>query len=321
MLARSFFMQNMYSIFECTHGMRLFKSEVLASIALFFAQDCHPIHFVVYFSGHGNRQTGNWILTDGEITLQDIYDLFISYAPLASCISIIADCCHSGSWVDQLTSRPLDLDINRLSIQASCQRDEVCWDTKVGGLFTKSWVSGEYTKLAKRQLWEHHGQAQLDDIQTSLKNSLSSWLPWSRFLANNPALLSCTFLASSTAFTCSKECSALTMDSDLEDCQHPVSSHPWVFGLIFFDSRFATMNQAERFPPVDLKPSHRQQQQHPSNSVAPGGSSHPEGVPRDYIPAQRSHIAFQTTHNTLHVSPVTTPCKYIDLKDFWLGGS
>eukprot|EP00301_Raphidiophrys_heterophryoidea_P012962 c20291_g1_i1.p1 GENE.c20291_g1_i1~~c20291_g1_i1.p1 ORF type:complete len:390 (-),score=57.07 c20291_g1_i1:199-1368(-) len=316
MLARAFLIQNMYRIFECLHGMRLFKSEVLAATALFFAQDSKPVHFLVYFSGHGNRQTGNWIFTDGEIALQEIYDLFVAYAPPSSCLSVVADCCHSGAWVEQLLSRPHDLDHGRFCIQAACQRDEVCWDTKVGGMFTKSWVSGEYSKLAKRQMYEHHGQAQLEDMQSNVKSSFSSWLPWNRFLANNPALLSCTFLASSTTFALTRECSSLISDSDVEHSQHPTASHPWAFNLLFYDARFKSLTERERFPvvaPKSLRDSTQSEGSTDDGMVPREGSVYPAFVSSKVSPA------VITQHQHPLMRPVPAACKFIDLKNFWLG--
>eukprot|EP00300_Choanocystis_sp_HF-7_P033346 c45672_g1_i1.p1 GENE.c45672_g1_i1~~c45672_g1_i1.p1 ORF type:complete len:336 (+),score=63.44 c45672_g1_i1:63-1070(+) len=247
MLARAFLIANGYGVFECLHGMRLFKSEVQGALSDFFKQP-QPQHFVIYFSGHGNRLSGNWVFTDGEVSLDEVYTMFLEIAPQNSCLSIVADCCHSGAWVEQISLCPDDFDKRRFAVQAACLKDEVCWDTRVGGLFTKSWVSGDYYKITERQLREHSQQIEVGTLQSNFKASLTSWLPWNRFLANNPALLACSLLAASSLYGCSRECSQLLADSDLENAQHPIATHPFAFNLTFHDSKFAHLARRERFP-------------------------------------------------------------------------
>ena len=64
-----------------THDFIPYRDEVLGALALFFQQIQEPEHFVIYFSGHGNKQTGNWVFTDGEISLQDVNTLFLVSLP------------------------------------------------------------------------------------------------------------------------------------------------------------------------------------------------------------------------------------------------
>jgi hypothetical protein len=248
MLARAFLSKNSYQIFECMHGIRLFKTEVVGALGMFFQQEQRPKHFVIYFSGHGHRQTGNWIFTDGELSLFEVYDIFSQYAPVESCLSIVADSCHSGAWVELLMSCPTEFDMSRFAIQAACLKDEVCWDTSVGGMFTKSWVSGAYYHLSRRQAWEYRGSEGLADMQSAFKESTTSWLPWNGFLSNNPGLLALRLFAVSSFYSCSKECSNLISDPELEHSQHPIASHPYAFNLMFHDNRFAEMDPKERFP-------------------------------------------------------------------------
>jgi len=224
------------------------RDEVLGALSLFFRQLHDPEHFCIYFSGHGNKQTGNWVFTDGELSLQDVSTLFLRFAPLKSTLAIVADCCHSGSWVDQVLSFPDDYDCSRFAIQAACLKDEVCWDTAVGGFFTKSWVSGAYHSLAKKHCWEHRGRKTVQTLQTSLNDSWSSWLPWNGLVSKNPGVLFCSFMTATSILNCSTECSSLLSDSDLEHSQHPIATHPHVHMMTFFDHRFTDMPETDRFP-------------------------------------------------------------------------
>jgi hypothetical protein len=171
---------------------------------------------------------------------------------LKSTIAIVADCCHSGAWVDQVLSFPDDFDCNRLAIQAACLTDEVCWDTAVGGLFTKSWVSGAYHSLAKKQVWEYRGKKNVESLETSLKDSWSSWLPWNGLVSKNPGVLFVGLFALSSVMNCSKECSSLLADSDLEHSQHPIATHSHINNLTLYDHRFAEMDEEHRFPSSDV---------------------------------------------------------------------
>jgi len=256
MLARAFLSKNSYGIFECMHGIRLFKSEVVGALAMFFNQEHQPKHYVVYFSGHGDKHTGNWIFTDGELSFNEIYDIFIKYSPTESCMSIVADCCHSGAWVEQVLASPASVyDVSRVAVQAACRTSEVCWDTSVGGLFTKSWVSGAYYRLAERQIWAYNGQKGLDEYQVSLKNSLSTYTPWQGFISQNPAIHAARLFVFSMFYTCSNECANhLSADQDLEHCQHPIATHPFAFNLIFHDNRFSEFDHPQRFPDEKVAP-------------------------------------------------------------------
>jgi len=255
MLARAFLVDNDHGVFECLHGMRLFRGEVIGALTLFFMQDPAPEHFVIYFSGHGNPQTGNWALTDGELSLADIYDVFVANAPPDAACSIVADSCHSGAWVDQLRARSDDFDATRFAVQAACLKDEVCWDTRVGGLFTKNWVSGEYYRMAQAQVRRNRGRQQLEDLQQDVKQSIRNYLPWAGFLTNHPGVVACRLLTAAGMFTCASECQALSDRSrglgDVERAQHPIASHPYAFNLTFYDARFGDMVEERRFPRKD----------------------------------------------------------------------
>ena len=53
---------------------------------------------LIWYTGHGKKDTGDWPMKDGFLRFQDIYDLYkkeFRGRPLY----VITDCCYSGAWV------------------------------------------------------------------------------------------------------------------------------------------------------------------------------------------------------------------------------
>ncbi len=51
---------------------------------------------ILYYTGHGCKDTGNWSFTDGTLTFDDVYQMIVKAKVKTY---IIADCCYSGCWV------------------------------------------------------------------------------------------------------------------------------------------------------------------------------------------------------------------------------
>ncbi|CAF1150786.1 unnamed protein product [Rotaria sordida] len=92
--------------------------------------------FVLYWCGHGLNNTGNWGFSyGGEITCHDIINAWRS-RPIAneynniSSLTIIADTCFSGAWIDELKAEQ----IPRLAYQAACQADESAYVVDDGNI-------------------------------------------------------------------------------------------------------------------------------------------------------------------------------------------
>ena len=63
---------------------------------------------LIWYTGHGERGTGNWVLKNGYVKFEDIYDLYKRYFK-GRYLYIVTDCCYSGSWVVEC-ARLLDRD-------------------------------------------------------------------------------------------------------------------------------------------------------------------------------------------------------------------
>ena len=55
---------------------------------------------VLYYIGHGRRNTGDWCFQDGYITFTDLTQLYLQLLR-GRVLTIVTDCSHSGSWVKQ----------------------------------------------------------------------------------------------------------------------------------------------------------------------------------------------------------------------------
>ena len=89
---------------------------------------------VVYYLGHGKRDTGDWCFQDGFITFNDIAELYSRYLR-GRALTIISDCSHSGAWtnacldyLDERGVRPCGHSAKEkgilIKVYASCQPQE-----------------------------------------------------------------------------------------------------------------------------------------------------------------------------------------------------
>lgn len=101
---------------------------------------------LIWYTGHGEHRTGNWVLEDGQLKFEDVYNLYMKYFK-GRYLYIVSDCCYSGSWVvecAQILDRngiKCGLDAQRQQIMikvfAACLPNEEAWDkfyTECGGV-------------------------------------------------------------------------------------------------------------------------------------------------------------------------------------------
>ena len=93
----------------------------------------HPI-VIIYYTGHGEKNTGNWCFKDGVITFNDVFDLYKEHFR-AKQLTIISDCSYSGNWITECADCLDKMGIPScghqaiksnilLSVIASCQPNE-----------------------------------------------------------------------------------------------------------------------------------------------------------------------------------------------------
>ena len=121
----------------------LTKQSVLYSIKKCVKNSNNDIH--IYYTGHGQKGTGNWCFDNGVVTLDDIIK---NTKSVNKSIYIYADCCYSGQWAVEL--HKYQGKCRNVYIETASRPGEVAWDTKDGGMFTlvKS-DNGKYQDFAK----------------------------------------------------------------------------------------------------------------------------------------------------------------------------
>ena len=92
---------------------------------------------LIWYTGHGESGTGNWVLKDGCLGFKDVYTLYMRCFK-GRYLYIVTDCCYSGSWVEEC-ARLLDEggiecghDCKReriyIKVFATCLPSEQAWD-------------------------------------------------------------------------------------------------------------------------------------------------------------------------------------------------
>ncbi len=102
---------------------------------------------MIWYTGHGERMTGNWCFNDDVVSFEDLFTLYQQHFK-GKMLSIISDCCYSGQWVHRCADMLESLKIEPcghkaiaagflIKIFAACQPDEVAFDT----IFSKQCVN------------------------------------------------------------------------------------------------------------------------------------------------------------------------------------
>jgi hypothetical protein len=59
-------------------------------------------HLVLYFTGNSQKQSGDWMFSDGTLTYQNVIDIIkTNRRNRFLMVYIVADCCYSGLWVEK----------------------------------------------------------------------------------------------------------------------------------------------------------------------------------------------------------------------------
>uniref|UniRef100_A0A1X7U1P3 Uncharacterized protein n=1 Tax=Amphimedon queenslandica TaxID=400682 RepID=A0A1X7U1P3_AMPQE len=89
---------------------------------------------VIWYTGHGEKGTGNWCFNDGIISFDDIFNLYRSHY-MGSSLTIVSDCSYSGQWINDWAMKLDEFNIPAcghharkkkflIKIIASCQHNE-----------------------------------------------------------------------------------------------------------------------------------------------------------------------------------------------------
>ena len=126
---------------------------------------------LIHYTGHGEKNTGNWCFKDGVITFQDIFGLYMDCFR-GKRLTIHSDCSYSGNWIKDCVKTLDDLGIPScghytrkerilLRVFCSCRADEeatvLCYIAEANEFdennklvvtdYNKTLSSGQTTKL------------------------------------------------------------------------------------------------------------------------------------------------------------------------------
>ena len=132
---------------------------------------------LIWYTGHGEKGTGNWVLEDGCLKFEDIYNLYKRFFK-GRYLYIVTDCCFSGSWVEKCADL-LDRDGIKcgheakhdqiyLKVFASCLPSEQAYDkfyTECSGV--KSHANGAHRTIVFAEHRKLMYQSE-DESQTTL---------------------------------------------------------------------------------------------------------------------------------------------------------
>ena len=124
---------------------------------------------IIYYCGHGKRNTGDWCFKDGFISFEDIVSLYMSYFR-GRVLSIVTDCSYSGNWVkacsqylDEQAVQPCGHSADKngilLKVYASCKPTEVaatpCFSVRCAVNDKNTGVMAYYTNGLKLRETQH----------------------------------------------------------------------------------------------------------------------------------------------------------------------
>ncbi|XP_019856607.1 PREDICTED: uncharacterized protein LOC109585103 [Amphimedon queenslandica] len=125
-----------FEVFFLSHGFpgeEKSRQDYIDMIKALFYSKKHK-GAVIWYTGHGERGTGNWCFKDGIISFDDIFNLYCSHY-MGSSLTIVSDCSYSGQWINDWARKLDEFNIpacghharrNKFLIKiiASCQHDE-----------------------------------------------------------------------------------------------------------------------------------------------------------------------------------------------------
>ncbi|XP_019852754.1 PREDICTED: uncharacterized protein LOC109582479 [Amphimedon queenslandica] len=96
--------------------------------------NCKQEGAILYYTGHGEKDTGNWCFKDGVISFNDIFELYINHFK-GKPLTVTSDCSYSGNWINECSKKLDEMNVPScghhtreqgllLKIYTSCQPNE-----------------------------------------------------------------------------------------------------------------------------------------------------------------------------------------------------
>ena len=103
--------------------LEMTKSEAKDYILKFF-EYCYEYNYkpMLYYTGHGEKNTGDWCFSDGKIGIEEIFSWCLLGKEYPT---IISDACYSGNWAINARRKA----IKGFQVLSACGPDEIAQDT------------------------------------------------------------------------------------------------------------------------------------------------------------------------------------------------
>jgi hypothetical protein len=85
------------------------KTDCLKYITILL-QNCRNSGATIWYTGHGEKYSGNWCFKDGVITFDEIFKLYMASFH-GRLLTIISDCSYSGKWIESCVNKLDELGI------------------------------------------------------------------------------------------------------------------------------------------------------------------------------------------------------------------
>eukprot|EP01084_Bolivina_argentea_P066916 121991_1 len=126
---------------------KMVLNEIKALAQMRYTTDDRIDWVYLYYTGHGQTNTGNWVVSDGVICFEEIVSLIIKGGKRCVCFKIFSDCCYSGNWVldfqKYVKNNKLWPDMTS-SVYAACYPGKSAYDDpNKGGYLTRCLDGGD----------------------------------------------------------------------------------------------------------------------------------------------------------------------------------
>jgi hypothetical protein len=133
--------------YNAVYQLRFTKEHALETITTFFLENTPSQFYIIYYSGHGEELTGNWVFTNGTISYHEIISAWSQSGKSERYgLWLISDSCFAGQWIQQAQSLSTS-NCMLIRILCSSEGNKVSYDTEGGGDFTINFTQGNDRKL------------------------------------------------------------------------------------------------------------------------------------------------------------------------------
>ena len=109
---------SVHRVCVCSNSCLLCKS-----LQFIFVSILYTCIALIWYTGHGEKATGNWCFKVGVISFEDLFALYMDHFR-GKVLTLVCDCSYSGSWVEQCAMKLDEIGIPSCGHQGSGHLDQ-----------------------------------------------------------------------------------------------------------------------------------------------------------------------------------------------------